>query len=173
MEFMFSYVPFQVTGDFYISTFGIFTQHLTYVSVLSLNRVTGVWLFLKQLCCFASLISWVPVLCFVHLLVCLPSSFIWGSSYCPIKMAESSGPLRQERTTTALISAWPKDLSSYFQDVWDLNLPAGGWHLVWGCTAENRWGSGGWSTGPWPQDEGLSNSVTLSYDVLVSFLSLW
>lgn len=89
----------------------------------------GVWLFLKQLCCFASLISWVPVLCFVHLLVCLPSSFIWGSSYCPIKMAESSGPLRQERTTTALISEWPKDLSSYFQDLWDLNLPAGGWHL--------------------------------------------
>lgn len=124
---MFACVPFQVTGDFYISTFEIFTQHLTYVSVLTLNGVTEEFGSSEavMLPCFSH-VSCVPVLCFVHLWVCLPSSFIWGFSYCPVKMAESSGTLRQERTTTALVSAWPKDLSSYFQDLRDLNLPVGG-----------------------------------------------
>lgn len=81
MEFIFACVPFQVTGDFYISTLEIFTQHLTYVSVLTLNRVTEEFDSSEavMLPCFSH-VSCVPVLCFVHLLVCLPSSFIWGSS---------------------------------------------------------------------------------------------
>lgn len=77
MEFMFSCVPFQVTGDFYISSFGIFTQHLTYVSVLSLNRVTeefgSFWssyvallLSYPGFLCYALCISW---------FVCLPVLF--------------------------------------------------------------------------------------------------
>lgn len=163
MEFMFACVPFQVTGDFYISTFGIFTQHLTYVSVLSLNRVTekfgSFWssyvallLSYPGFLCYALCISWfacLPVLFGDPLTV--QSRWLNPQDHSDRREQPQRWYLHGQRTCLPTFKTSEILISLLEGDTW-----------VWGCTAEDRWGSGRWSTGPWPQDEGLSNSVSPS-----------